>query len=407
MIITLDATPLVTLNISGVQQHARNIVSEWSRQRVLHKFVLLINQQCAQDPACDLSFVKGLTPGFSIRFVRPSTRGWLKHEATRLPFLSGLSQGAADAANVYHSFSPDISAFSELPAAPICHTIHDLSCELDPAVRSSPAAAEDRRICRQAVKKAACTITVSLRTMDDIISLYHPPRQQVHVVSNGLNPVFTAVPDPVARQRLHDLCGPLGRYILVVGADIPRRNYARIWEAMRGVWQVEPGLRLVFAGRNPWSVTPIHSKVIEQGFQDCVTFIESPDDNELAELYRNAQLTCCGSSFEGFGLSVLEAMACGSAVACSHMRSLEALAGNSVVYFSHDDVRMITESILALIQDPEYRRQLRTRALARTALYSWARSAQTLMDLFEKIATRRTTPVHAPEHLQSPPSQTV
>lgn len=407
MIIMLDATPLVTRNISGVQQHARNIVSEWSRQRLLHKFVLLISRQAVDDPAYDLTFVKGLNPGFTVRFFRPSTRGWLKHEATRLPFLSGLSHGTGDVANVYHSFSPDISAFSELPAAPISHTIHDLACELDPAVRSLPGAAEDRRMYRYAVKKAACTITVSLRTMDDIISLYHTPRQKMHVVSNGLNPVFTSAPDPAASQRLHDLCGPLGRYVLVVGADIPRRNYARLWEAMRGVWLVEPGLRLVLAGRNPWPQTPIRHKVVEQGFQDRVTFIESPDDSELAELYRNAQLTCCGSSFEGFGLSVLEAMACGSAVACSHMRSLEALAGNSVVYFSHDDVRMITESILALIQDPEYRRQLRGRALARTALYSWARSAQTLMEIFEKIAVRRTVSSHSPEQLQSPPSQTV
>ncbi len=395
MIIMLDASPLVTRNISGVQQHARNIVTQWSQQKLPHKFVLLVNQTFANDSTYDLSFVESLNPGFSLRFFRTSTRGWLKHEATRLPFLSSLGQGNGELADVYHSFSPDISAFAALPQAPVSHTIHDLSCELDPAVRYLPQAAEDRRLYRQAVKRAACTITVSLRTLDDIISLYHPPRQQVHVVSNGLDPVFTASTDIVARQQLHERYGPLGAYILLVGADIPRRNYARIWQAMLAVWDVLPHLRLVLAGRNIWEQTSIYQQIMAQNAMERVTFIESPDDRQLAELYRDSQLTCCGSSFEGFGLSVLEAMACGSAVACSHMRSLEALAGNSVLYFPHDDVKMIVESILALTQDPEYRRQLRTRALARTTLYSWERSAQTLMEIFENLAKHRPTALSA------------
>ncbi len=386
MRIMLDAGPLVTRNISGVQQHARNIVTQWSRQGLLHQFVLLIRQDAAEDSSYDLTFVKNLGAGFSIQFFRPSKRDWLKHEAARLPFLSGL---AVDTPDIYHSFSPDISAFSSMPAAAISHTIHDLSCELDPAVRDTPQAVQNRTLYRQAVKKAVCTITVSTRTMDDIISLYGVPRRQVHLVSNGLDPVFTPAPDPEAGKILLDRYGPLGRYVLMVGADIPRRNYARLWDAMLGVWRIQPGLRLIFAGRDPWPAAPVYRLAMQQKDSNRVVFIEAPNDRELAELYRNAQLTCCGSSFEGFGLSVLEAMACGSAVACSHMRSLEALAGNSVVYFAHDDAAMISASILALAQDPEYRRQLRTRALARAALYSWARSAQTLMEIFEQTASAR------------------
>ena len=92
-------------------------------------------------------------------------------------------------------------------------------------------------------------------------------------------------------------------------------------------------------------------------------FVASPTNSELADLYRGATMTCCASSFEGFGLSVLESMACGISVACSDMRSLREVADDAAVYFSHDDEEAMGEAIAGLLEDAEYRRQLKYRGI--------------------------------------------
>jgi len=109
---------------------------------------------------------------------------------------------------------------------------------------------------------------------------------------------------------------------------------------------------------------------------DRMRFVRAPGNLELADLYRNATITCCASSFEGFGLSVLESMACGTAVACSDMRSLREVAADSAVYFAHDDPEAMGHAIAGLLEDAEYRRQLKYRGIRRSTLFTWETAAQ-------------------------------
>jgi glycosyltransferase involved in cell wall biosynthesis len=102
----------------------------------------------------------------------------------------------------------------------------------------------------------------------------------------------------------------------------------------------------------------------------------------LADLYRNATVTCCASSFEGFGLSVLESMACGTAVACSDMRSLREVAEQAAVYFAHDDPQAMGDAIAGLLEDAEYRRQLKYRGIRRARLFTWHTAAQLTLASF-------------------------
>jgi glycosyltransferase involved in cell wall biosynthesis len=87
-------------------------------------------------------------------------------------------------------------------------------------------------------------------------------------------------------------------------------------------------------------------------------------------------------------LSVLESMACGTPVACSDMRSLREVADETVIYFPHDDAEMMGQSLAGLIDDVEYRRQLRYRGLARAKLFTWERSAELIMGILERVARK-------------------
>jgi len=114
-------------------------------------------------------------------------------------------------------------------------------------------------------------------------------------------------------------------------------------------------------------------------------FVTSPTNAELADLYRGATLTCCASSFEGFGLSVLESMACGIAVACSDMRSLREVAEDAAFYFSHDDAEAMGQAIAGLLEDAEYRRQLKYRGLHRASLFTWSTAALQTLESLKKV----------------------
>jgi len=384
MIIALDARPLVTRNISGIEQRARNIVREWASIGGQHRFILLLERGIDNRSDFDRSLLDKLPANFITHLTFLGNYSLAKVPWRRaIPITPGYDW------DVFHSFSPVVP---HSLGTPMVNTIHDLSCELDPEVRATPEGSRERWIVRRCIRRVRCAIAVSKQTRHDLLSLYRIQPQQVKVIYNGINPVFVPEPNPELRTQLHKQHGISQRYILLVGSDIPRRNYHRVLEAMKIVWKTHPRLRLLFAGRGKWDNAPIRRQVATDGLLEKVTFVDSPSDEMLAQLYRDALLTCCGSSFEGFGLSVLEAMACGAPVACSEMRSLREVADQAVAYFTHDDPESIAGSLLELIEDPEYRRQLRLLGLDRAEHFKWSTAAQKLLEVLEVLGKTGNVP---------------
>jgi glycosyltransferase involved in cell wall biosynthesis len=384
VIIALDAAPLVTRNIRGIEQRARNIVQEWAGGSLQHRFILLLERGMQFQTDFDRSFIDTLPSNFITHLTRLGN-----YSLAKLPWRRATQTGSGLTWDVFHSFSP---AVPHSLGTPMVNTIHDLSCELDPAVRRTPEGGRERWVIRRSIRRVRCAIAVSGQTRHDMISLYRIQPRQVKVIYNGINPVFVPEPDPNLRMQLHKQYGISQRYIMLVGSDIPRRNYQRVWAAMKIVWKTHPRLRQLLAGRGLWTHSPIYRQAAQEGLLNQVTFIESPSDQLLAQLYRDALLTCCGSSFEGFGLSVLEAMACGCCVACSEMRSLREVADQAVLYFAHDDPESIAGALLELIEDPEYRRQLRLLGLQRTEHFKWSTAAQKLLEVLEHVAKTGSAP---------------
>ena len=381
LIIALDARPLMTRKGGGAEQHARNIVAQWAAMALPHQFLLLCDRRHTDEVKYDPSFVAALPPNFHQTMGRGFTPALRWYLGSRV--LDSLTRSLAhNNVAVYHSFTP---AAPRIATCPVVQTIHDLSFELDPAVRERPESRSLRRLVRQGALRAQRIVAVSTQTKNDIASLYGVPEERISVVYNGINPVFTAHGDPEFRQELrarHRIDCP---YVIAVGSDIPRRNYARMLNAMISVWKTNPRLRLLLAGQNDWRGTPVFRQAETAGVRDRIIFVQGPTDAELAQLYRDAVLTCCASSFEGFGMSVLESMACGTPVTCSDMRSLHEVADDAALYFPHDDPETMGESIGGLLEDVEYRRQLKYRGLARAEKFTWATAARLVLAILEDV----------------------
>lgn len=400
MIIAIDARPLVTRQVSGAEQRARNILAAWSSASrrnaaaAQHTFHLIFARP-SEDSLFDDSSLQNLPPNFNPieinRFALPS----------RFPTASRVLNALARSlgrvkTDVYHAFTPVVPRTRLCPVVP---TLHDLSFELDPVVRRTREGRIMRRLTAATVRYADRFIAVSSQTRSDAAAVYKLPADKIDVVYNGIDPIFTPVDGLLARAPVHHEHNILGPYVLAVGADIPRRNYARMLAGMRRVWDTTDMRALwVLAGRDDWKMSDLHAAAKAAGVLDKMRFVPGPTNAQLVDLYRSATITCCASSFEGFGLSVLESMACGTAVCCSDMRSLREVAADAAVYFPHDDAEVMGQTIAGLLEDAEYRRQLKYRGLHRASLFTWATAADLTLESLA-AATRPAAPA-----LPAPPA---
>ena len=356
MIIAVDARPLIQPQFQGPEQRARNILAAWIQSAAKHQFHLLYALPGGDRPFDD-SMLKGLPK--NVHPVRLSSYQFPPdfHSASWLvnPLVRTIHHIEPD---VYFAFTPEVPRIRSCPVVP---TFHDLAQELDPVVRRSPAARAQRRVAERSLRHARRVHAVSSQTKFDVASVYGFAPELIDVIYNGIDPAFSPLPPATipAPKAVHQANNIAGRYVLTVGADIPRRNYARMLAAMQWVWKTPEGARIkwVLAGRAHWEISDIYTAARQAGVLGSMRFVAAPTNAELADLYRCATLTVCASSFEGFGLSVLEAMACGSTVACSDMRSLREVAEDAAVYFAHDDAEFMGQSISGLLEDAEYRRQ--------------------------------------------------
>jgi glycosyltransferase involved in cell wall biosynthesis len=380
MIIAVNASPLVTQQQAGIEQRALHIVEQWAKMNTSDEFLLFCaNRQQYEDKSAH-SLLSRLPANFKPIFLTGLDRATGRYLGSRM--LNALTRSFyRNRADIYHSFGPMVPRTAICPVVP---TIHDLAVELDPAVRRLSASRHERQLISNSTRVAARIIAVSNQTQSDISSVYGVEAEYIDVVYNGINPVYSPEPDLILRAELRERHRITGQFVLAVGSDIPRRNYGRMLTAMEMAWHSNPQVKLVLAGRNDWATAPIYKRAATEGVMERIVWVQSPTDRELAGLYRDAVLTCCASSFEGFGLSVLEGMACGSPVVCSDMRSLREVAGDAAVYFVHDDPESMGQTIAGLLEDGEYRRQLRYRGLQRATHFTWANAAEGVLKVLHR-----------------------
>ena len=237
---------------------------------------------------------------------------------------------------------------------PVVVTIHDLSFEREPETMGAKDRAVFRRVVPHAARAAARVLTVSERTRDDLVELYNVPREHVVVTPNGVDPAFT----PSSRPTI-------GSYVLSVGAVQQRKNQLKALEAATAAH-----LPLVVAG--PVKDEGV-AEVLRSRGADLRGYVEQAD---LVELYRNAACLVQSSRFEGFGLPVLEAMACGTPVVALDEPALREVAGDAAVF---TDELGLTDAIRRTLVERE---RLRAAGIERARLFSWRTTAERTLAVY-------------------------
>lgn len=278
-------------------------------------------------------------------------------------------------------------------ACPAVVTVHDLSFFRYPQAFRRPQRAYLRWITRAAVRTAARVIAVSESTRRDVIALCGASAERVVVVPNGVTGEFCPA-DAAETAAFRRRKGLPERFILFVGTLEPRKNLERLIEAYarligrRSAANAAPAL--VIVGGRGWFYETIFARVARLGLTDRVLFPGFVPADELPWWYRAAELFVYPSLFEGFGLPVLEAMACGAPTITSNVSALPEVAGDAALMVAPDDTEVLVEAMARVLGEPALAAQLRAAGLRQAARFSWLRTARETAAVYRAVlgATR-------------------
>lgn len=267
-------------------------------------------------------------------------------------------------------------------------TVHDLTFLHYPQHKDKAALRYYNGQIRQAVKQADHILVVSEATRQDMIALLDVPAEkmsvQPHGVDERLRPL-DRLTTAAERQRLN----LPEQYLLFVGTLEPRKNIPTLLEAYRQLASRQQTVTpLVIAGRMGWMFEETAARINDMQ-RDGLPIILRSDigDSDLAILYNAAAMLILPSHYEGFGLPVLEAMACGTPVIASRSSSLPEVLGDAGLLVDSQDADAFAAAMERVLTDPELHAKMRADGLARARQFTWERSARIALSVYQQFCT--------------------
>jgi len=264
-------------------------------------------------------------------------------------------------------------------------TVHDLSFEHTPADMIMPGMeAHLKKWVPCSVQRADHVIAVSAATRQDLIDLYHTPPEKITVLHHGVAPQFQPIADSAQLARVRHKYNLGDRpFVLSVSTIQPRKNYRRLIQAFA---QIDDAYSLVLAGGKGWGFDDIFADVVHLGLKDRVHFPGFIADADLPALYNAASLFIYPSLYEGFGLPILEAMACGTPVVAGSQSSLPEVVGEAGLLVDPYNVDAIAAAILRVLAEPDLHRQLSQAGHQQVKKFTWHRMATQLYALYQQLS---------------------
>ena len=245
------------------------------------------------------------------------------------------------------------------------------------------------RFTTHSVKRARAVIAISESTRQDVINFLGVPAGQVHTIYCGVDETFRPLPTAAiaafkARHHLPET------FILFLGTLEPRKNVDGLIRAYARWRERDPAAPpLILAGGQGWYYTEIFKLVETLNLTDCIYFPGYISQESLPLWYNAASLFIYPSHFEGFGLPVLEAMACGTPVIASAVSSLPEVTGvdGAACLVDPADLEALAEAMAHLMSRSELRADMSARGLARAAEFRWAKTARETVAVYQKVIT--------------------
>lgn len=360
MLVGIDASRTTAARRTGTENYSLHLIRELLALAEDHYFRLYFSQAPAHD----------LLPGGAEWRIMPFPRLWthirLSWEMLMRP--------------------PDL-LFVPSHVLPLIHprhsvvTVHDLGYHYYPEAHTLFQNAYLHWSTRYNARTATRVLVDSEATRRDLIHYYQIPETKIAVVYPGRDETLAPISDPEALAAVRAHYGLTDAYLLYVGTLHPRKNLARLVQAFAQVLTSQSAdsppnnLQLVLAGQKGWLYDEIFAQVRRLGLADRVVFTGYVPDDDLPALLSGALAFVFPSLYEGFGLPVLEAMACGTPVIGADASCTPEVVGDAGLLVPPHDVAALADSLEHLLVDTNLQADLGQRGQARAAAYTWEKTA--------------------------------
>lgn len=265
-------------------------------------------------------------------------------------------------------------------------TVHDLGFLALPELHTPAQRAIHGKLGRS-LGRCARVIAVSENTRRDFLRHYSYPAERVRVIPLAADPGFRPIQDPAVLAQARERFRLPPSFILSVCTLEPRKNLIALVRAFHHALSRLPSdSKLVLAGGSSWGTDQLRATLRELRLDSRVILTGYLSDIDLVVLYNLASCFVYPSRYEGFGLPVLEAMACGTPVICSNASSLPEVTADAAVQVPPDDVVGLSESIRSFVNDRARRAEFAARGVTRAAQFSWSRTASETLAVYRDSA---------------------
>jgi glycosyltransferase involved in cell wall biosynthesis len=273
-------------------------------------------------------------------------------------------------------------------SVPLVVSVHDVSYLEHPQYFTRFRSTQLRWTVKRTVQAADRILTPSEFSRRAILRHYRLDERKVVVVPNAVSSSFRPVERESAAAIVEEKFGIRGPFVLTVGDLQPRKNHLGLLHAFEETLRQHPHLphRLVFVGKETWYSKELHRAVLRSSIAGRVHFTGFVEDPDLLHFYGACHLFVFPSFYEGFGLPILEAMACGRAVACSSATAMPEVANAAGILFDPYSVPEMARAIADVLLDDEMRVRLERLGTHRAASFTWERAAQRTLDVYYDVA---------------------
>ena len=354
----------------GIGRYMKGLAEAVLAQAPEHEYLLVLPQDAADAIAAREARVEKVCATIAYYSLR---------EQVQLPRI--LRQYGVD---VLHS--PHFNLPLACPC-PLVVTIHDviyLACKQD--LPSRIGRMYYRGMMAAAMRRAARVLTDSEFSKRDIIRHLNADPAKIEVVYPGVDPVFRRITDARRIGAVLSRYGIADDYILYTGIYKLRKNHAGLLRAFREFLSNGGRAKLVIAGPVDEGAAALRRQAQELGVAEQVVLAGFVPEQDLAALYSAARVYACPSLYEGFGFTVLEAMACGIPVVCSAETSLSEVAGKAALYADPRNAQEFAAAIDRVFRDAELRRDLVDKGAANCLRFRWESTARNAVAAYRYAA---------------------
>jgi glycosyltransferase involved in cell wall biosynthesis len=274
-------------------------------------------------------------------------------------------------------------------------SVHDVSFLEHPEYFHWERSMQLRMTVKRTVHRAARILTGSEFARQSILRAYRVDPDKVVAIPIAANPIFRPLPRERAQREVRDRLKIEGPFVLTVGDLQPRKNHLGLLRAFEGLVQTYPQIRqkLVLAGKDTWFAPQIRDAARNSRVADRILFTGFVEDSDLLHLYNACDCFVFPSFYEGFGIPILEAMACGRAVACANTSSMPEVADGAGILFDPTSISEIARALADILLDAELRARLERLGLQRAPQFTWNRTAERTLELYQDVAeSKRKSP---------------